>query len=117
MLCVSSGCFLTPPGRSRCASPAHLPSRAVKIISYSLLNYSAHIVQILCKMEVLVLNNSMVNAHLLMSCKKNLSFIKTNIYKDITLKLNSKHFVFCSLLQSPSSCKLGFLKGSMYFIT
>ena len=78
MLCVFSGCFLTPHGSSRCASPAYLLLKALKIISHILLNYSVHIEQILCKMEELVLNNSMVNAQLLMSCKKNVSFIKTS---------------------------------------
>lgn len=40
-------------------------------------------------------------------------FIKTSIYKDITLKLDSKQFFICSL-QSPFSCKLRFFKGLMY---
>lgn len=119
-MCVFSGCFLTHIGSSRFASSTHLLSRAVKIISHILHNYSLHIEQILHKMEVLVLNNSMVNSYLFMpqkKKKKKVFFIETSIYKGITLKLDSKHFLFCSILQSPSLSKLCFLKSSMYVIT
>lgn len=44
-----------------------------------------HIEQVLYKLEVLVLNNSMMKT--LMLYKERVSFIKTSIYKGITLKL------------------------------
>lgn len=65
MLYVFSGCFLTPLESNKCASLAYFLSSTVKIISHALLHYSVHTEQIVCKMEVLVLNDSMVNPHFL----------------------------------------------------